>query len=271
LGSSAYEQAILLLDDCQMDGAEDKPARALALLEQAAAARPKHARTHAALGYACDLQGQAQRALACLREAQRLDPKDSIVEVYALTLLAELGPEAEAVAAIRAAAPRHGVDLVALRRDLGAAKFPADAASLLLNGFIRARNFFRSRLADEAERIRNRREPGRARRLAEAEREQCAEFQRELERSFDASRVPDELRPLAAWAVRYGVGDDYCRPYLMKRLTRRQKDELIRAMDGKAAAVQRWLDSFAPEKLTDEAAAFMYLAEGVEEIRGSDG
>jgi hypothetical protein len=41
-------------------------------------------------------------------------------------------------------------------------------------------------------------------------------------------------------------------------------------MDGKAAAVQRWLDSFAPEKLTDEAAAFMYLAEGVEEIRGTD-
>jgi hypothetical protein len=29
--------------------------------------------------------------------------------------------------------------------------------------------------------------------------------------------------------------------------------------------------SFAPGKVTDEATAFMYLAQGVEEIRGIDG
>jgi hypothetical protein len=106
---------------------------------------------------------------------------------------------------------------------------------------------------------------------ASAEREACEEFQRELARSFDPSRVPDELRPLADWAARYGVGDDHCRPYLMKRLTRSQKDRLIRTMDDKADAVQRWLDRFAAGKFTDEAAAFMYLAEGVEEIRDIDG
>jgi hypothetical protein len=99
----------------------------------------------------------------------------------------------------------------------------------------------------------------------------CEEFQHDLARSFDASRVPDELRPLADWAARYGVGDDHCRPYLMKRLTRSQKDSLIRTMDGKADAVQRWLDRFAAGEFTDEAAAFMYLAEGVEEIRDIDG
>src|SRR5688572_29133751 len=160
--AAAYQQAILLLDEYPIDGREEKSARARELLEQAAASRPTHARTQAALGYACDLRGEAQQALACFREAQRLDPEDRIVEVYVLTLLAELGPEEEAVRAVRDAAPRHGVDLPALRRDLGAAKFPSDAATLLRNGFIRARNFFRSRLADEAERIRNRREPGRA-------------------------------------------------------------------------------------------------------------
>jgi tetratricopeptide (TPR) repeat protein len=269
--AAAYQQAILLLDEYPIDGREEKPARAKELLEQAAALRPAHARTQAALGYACDLRGEAQQALACFREAQRLDPEDRIVEVYVLTLLAESGPEEEAVQAIRDAAPRHGVDLPALRRDLERAKFPSDAATLLRNGFIRARNFFRSRLADEAERIRNRSEPGRARRLASAEREACEEFQRELARSFDPSRVPDELRPLADWAARYGVGDDHCRPYLMKRLTRSQKDRLIRTMDEKADAVQRWLDRFAAGEFTDEAAAFMYLAEGVEEIRDIDG
>jgi len=173
-----YEQAILLLDDDSLDGADEKRKRARALLEEAVALRPAHA-------------------------------------------------------------------------------------------FIRARNFFRSRLADEAERIRNRKEPGRARRQAVAEREQCAEFQRELAAGFDAARVPEALRPLADWAVRYGIGDDGCRPYLMKRLTKKQKAALIRAMDEKSELVQRWLDSFAPGSMSSEAAAFMYLAEGVEEIRTS--
>jgi hypothetical protein len=92
-------------------------------------------------------------------------------------------------------------------------------------------------------------------------------FQRELEKSFDISRVPHELHPLAAWASRYGVGDDHCRPYLLKRLTKKQRHALIRAVDAHAEAIDRWLNAFAPGEMSDEAAAFMYLAEGAEEIR----
>jgi tetratricopeptide (TPR) repeat protein len=260
LAGSAYEQAVLLLDEGSVE-------RAQPLLEQAVARRPKHAGSHAALGYACDLLDQGARALACFREACRLDPDDRVAEVYALTLLAGQGPEADAVRAIAEAAPRHDADLGRLKRRLARAKFPRDARTLVMNTFIHARNYFRSRLGREAERIRNRMQPGRAKRLARAERADCSAFQRELARRFDPSRVPEELRPLAAWAARYGVGDDHCRPWLMKRLTRSQKDKLIRTMDEKAAVVQRWLDGFAPGAMSDEAAAIMYLAQGVEEIR----
>ena len=264
-----YEQAILLLDEYSLDGEDEKRNRAQALLEEAVALRPAHARSHAALGHVCDLGGEGPRALACFREAQRLAPGDKITEVYVLTLLAELGHGKEAFEAIRAAAPRHGVDLARLERELSKAGFPRDASTVVSNAFIRARNFFRSRLADEAERIRNRRAPGRARRQAAAERALCTEFQRELAATFDAARVPEALRPLADWAVRYGIGDDGCRPYLMRRLTKKQKAALIRAVDEKSELMQRWLDGFAPGSMSSEAAAFMYLAEGVEEIRTS--
>jgi tetratricopeptide (TPR) repeat protein len=101
--AAAYQQAILLLDEYPIDGMEEKSARAKALLEQAAASRPAHARTQAALGYACDLRGEAQQALACFREAQRLEPKDRIVEVYVLTLLAERCATASSARAISSA------------------------------------------------------------------------------------------------------------------------------------------------------------------------
>jgi tetratricopeptide (TPR) repeat protein len=256
-----YEEAILLLE-----GHEYRRAREL--LEEAVAKRPSHAASRAALGHVYDMEeGKAERALACFREAQRINPKDKVAEVYVLALLAELGPEAEAMAALEAAAPRHGIDLALLGRQLREANFPDDARTLVENGFLRPRNYFSSWLAREAERIRNRREPGRAGRQALAEREDCAAFQRQLEETFDGSRVPAALQALAAWASRYGVGDDHCRPYLLKRLTRKQRQSLIRLVDKHAAEIERWLDSFAPGKMSDEAAAYMYLAEGVEEIR----
>jgi tetratricopeptide (TPR) repeat protein len=263
-----YEEAILLLDEHATEGGEDRRERAGALLSQAIASRPAHARSHAALGHVYDMEeNMEERALACFREAHRLDPKDKVAEVYALVLLAEMGREAEALAAIEAAAPRHELDLALLRCQLAEAHFPADARTLVGNGFLRPSNYFNSWLGREAARIRNRREPGRAGRHAQAERQDCWGFQRKLEERFEVSRVPRELHELAVWASRYGVGDDYCRPYLLKRLTKKQKQTLIRAVDAHADAIDRWLNAFAPGEMSDEAAAFMYLAEGAEEIR----
>jgi len=265
-----YQLGVLLIEDYDwLD--DERPVlldRAAAHLTRAVRLRPSHAASHAALGYAHDLAADgAEAALACFREAHRLKPRDRVYDVYVLTLLAVTGREQEAIAGIEAAAPVHDANLTTLRRELIAAGMPADADNLLHNGFIRARNFFKSSLMDEAERIRNRLEPGRARRESIAERKRCAEDQQELEKAFDVSRVPAALRALAAWASRYGVGDDACRPLLLGKLSRARRAKLIRDVDEHAGAIQAWLDSFGQRPMSTEAAAFMYLAQGVEEIR----
>jgi len=160
-----YEEAILLLDAPMPTGYRQRLTEARRHLEVAVQATPKHAPSHAALGYTNDHLGRRdEQALACFREALRLKPSDRIAEVYVLTLLADMGREKEALAGIKFAAPRHKLDLAKLKRELAAVKFPTDAYHLLMNGFIHARNFMRSRISDEAERIRNKRAPGRKRR-----------------------------------------------------------------------------------------------------------
>lgn len=265
-----YNLALLLMRKHGWTKERKLLAQARKQLERAVALRPKHVPSHALLGYAHDLDltpRGAKRALACFREARRLDPRDRISDVYVLRLLCEVGPEKAAIAEIEAAAPRNGVDLRALRRQLKAARFKADALTLLMNGFIHARNFFRSKMERSADRLLNTLDRGRAQREAGAERERCLEDQRALERSFDASKVPQPLRPLAKWASRYGVGDDVCRPYLLRRLSKKQRTTLTRAVDKHAPALNPWLDSFGDALKPTEAAALMYLALGVEEIR----
>lgn len=257
-----YKLAVLLLEVQHWTREREELGRARAALKQAISKRPGHAPSHAALGYLYDQAGVrgAKQALACLAEAHRLNPREKIYEVYWMTLLAEAGREKEALAAIKAAAPRHGVDLI-----------KGDAAALLMNGFIYARNFLRSRLGDEARRIQNRLQPGRARREADAQHQRCLEDQRELERSFDASRVPASLRSLSSLASRYGIGDDYCRPYLLQRLQKKQRAQLVRAVDRVATPLNAWLGTFPEGKMPVEAAALMYLALGAEEIRSVPG
>ena len=266
--ASRYRLAVLLLDEYRRTDEKELLSHAREHLAHAVVVRPKDARSHAALGYTYDLtEGGAEPALASFREARRLNPQDREYDVYFLTLLELTGRQTEALAEIEAAAPRHNVNLDALRRALTAAGMPTDANSLLLNGFIHARNFFRSSLEDEAERTLNALEPSRARSEAAAERKRCAEDQQQLARTFDASRVPESLRALATWARRYGIGDDYCRRFLLRRLSNKQRTALTHEIDGHARAIQAWLDSFAGALMPPEAEAFMHLALGVEEIR----
>lgn len=198
----------------------------------------EYEQAHAALGYALDMLGQGELALACFRKAQRLRPGEKIYQVYVPLLLAELGEEDEALALIARIAPGHGIDLATLRRDLRAMNAPASALNLVGN-FIHARNFLRSTLSREAERLRNKADPGRKAREARAQLARCREDRRDLKRRFRASRVPEELRALAPWAVRFGVGDDYCRPYLLRRLPAKDRARLIAAGDAKAAEFRR--------------------------------
>jgi len=264
-----YRLAVLRLEEHTWARGRGQLRQARDALRRAVELRPGHAASQAVLGYVYDhLDARnAKQALACMREARRLNPRDKIHEIYLITLLQEAGAEEEALTEVKAAALRHGVDLKALLLEIDAAGLKPDAAALL-QGFIRPRNFLKSRLGDEAEQILNRLQPGRAQQEAVAQQTRCAEDQRELARRFRASRVPPALQPLSVWASRYGIGDDYCRPYLLKRLPKKQREQLVRAVDRQAGALHAWLDSFAEGKMTDEAAAFMYLAQGVEETRG---
>lgn len=244
-------------------------ARADRLLTRATELDPSHAPSHAKLGFTLHQLGEElERALASFKTARRLDPKNKTVDVYVPTILAEMEREKEALAEVEAVGRRQKVKLAALRKELAKAKFPADAETLLLNGFIRARNFFWSETWDEAERIRNSLERGRKRRVAQEELDECERMRHELEQSFDASRVPAAVRALAPAASRYGIGDDACRPILMKRIPKKERAQLIKRADRLAGKVDEWLNSFGGgDKMSDEAAAFMYLMNGVDEIR----
>lgn len=266
--TSRYRLAVLLLSEYHRTNKPGLLSHAREHLVHAIALRPKHARSHATLGHTYDLaEGSAEQALACFREALRLNPQDNESDVYVLTVLEEMGREDEALAEIETAASRHDVNLNALRGELTAVGMPTDAKTLLLNGFIRARNFFRWSLADEAERILNALEPGRARREAAVERKRYAEHQQRLAHTFDAFRVPESVRALAPWACRYGVGDDYCRSFLLLRLSKKDRTALTQEIDANAHVIHAWLDSFDGASMPPEAVAFMYLALGVEEIR----
>ncbi|HYC50969.1 MAG TPA: hypothetical protein VEB19_07675, partial [Gemmatimonadaceae bacterium] len=91
-------------------------------------------------------------------------------DVYVPTLLAALDREEDALAEIARVGRRRKANLAKVKRELAAAKFPADADTLLLNAFIRAYNFMWSWLSDEAERVRNSLTRGRKQRLAKAEK-----------------------------------------------------------------------------------------------------
>lgn len=269
-----YQLAVLLLatrDLYAFYGPDEPPvlAEAERLLMRAIELDPTHAPSHAKLGFTYHQLGdRLERALASFRTARRLDPRNKIVDVYVPLILITMEKEKEALAELTAVARRQKVNLAKVRKELAKVGFPADAQTLITNGFIHPRNFFWSATYDEAERIRNSLERGRKRRVAQEELDECQRRQRELKQSFDASRVPASIRALASAASHYGIGDDPCRYLLMKRIPKKERDQLIRRADRLAKKVDEWLDSFGGgDKMSDEAAAFMYLMNGVEEIR----
>jgi hypothetical protein len=267
-----YQLAVLLLATRDLyafykPDDEGVVARAELLLTRAIDLDPKHAASHAKLGFTLHQLGKLEPALASFMTARRLDPKYEVVDVYVPTMLVELEREDEALKELATVARRRKVNLSKLRKELTKAAFPADAATLLTNGFIRATNFLWSHMTDEAERIRNSLDRGRKQRVAKSELDECRAHQRDLKKKFDASRVPASIRVLAPAASRYGVGDDVCRPLLMKKIPKKDLKKLIAQVDKLAAKIDDWLRTFPEAQMSHEAAAFMYLMEGVEEMR----
>ena len=240
--------------------------RARKVLSRAIELAPGRWDRHALLGFVLTHRRQDHpKALESFQEALRLNPGNKVLQVFIPELLTEMGRENEAKEAIGRAARLQRINLNRHRAALRKAGLPANAENLL-QAFIRPRNFFVSDLWRDAEKLRRKILPAAHREAVKAGREDCLRRQRELRASFDASRVPVMLRGLAPAAARYGVGDDVCRPLLMKRMSRQTRVRLVRRVQALAEPIAQWLDSYATGRMSDEAVAFMYLLEGIDEI-----
>lgn len=269
-GDAHYQLAVLLLAadaDSHYYRKASTLQRARKLLERAVELQPSKANRHALLGFVLTHRARDHgAAIDSFRRALRLNPKDKIVQVFIVALLAEMGREREALEALATAARAQKVNLAPHRAALRKAKMPATADNML-QAFIRPRNFFVSNLWREAERLRKKIQPAAHNEQIKSERDDCVRRQRELTRSFDSARVPPALRALASAAARYGVGDDVCRPLLMKRMSKKTRDRLNRDAQRLAEPIAKWLDGFAAGAMSDEAAAYMYLLEGLDDLR----
>lgn len=226
-----------------------------------------NAKAYAQLGHTLVLLEEYEQALAMFRLSRKLDPERASVDVAVAELLATLDRYDEFSAELEALAKRHKVNLTKHRADIAKSGWE-DTPDLLLQAFIRPFNFLISELGEEAETIRNSLVKGRKQKLAKRERDDCAARQKQLKKEFRVTRVPRELRSLAAAASRYGIGDDACRAYMMKRVPKATKARLITAADKLALKVQTWLDTFGSgDKMSVEAAAYMYFYEAIEEVR----
>lgn len=258
LGLAALDQYLFYFEDAALP-------RAVDAFKLATTLAPDKAAHWAALGFALDASDLPVEALAALRRAHEIDPADEQVEVFVLTLLSELGPEPEAMAAVQDLAKRKQVDLESLRQELVAADTPVDARALLMAGFIRARNFMRSTLEDAIERSQRKYTAKQLAQQAQSEWQDCLATQQQLQENFAPDRVPAGFEDVTPWALRLGIGDDVYRSMLLERLTSDERSTLHSLAATHATAIHAWLDTFADQPLSAEAAAFMYLLLGVEE------
>jgi hypothetical protein len=83
---------------------------------------------------------------------------------------------------------------------------------------------------------------------------------------LDASKVPEDLRPLVPLAARWGIGDDVDRNAKVDKATDAERAELKNAVDPLSIRITAWLDSFPEGAMSDEAAAFMYMQLALEEM-----
>jgi hypothetical protein len=84
--------------------------------------------------------------------------------------------------------------------------------------------------------------------------------------AFDPSHVPEDLRDLVPLARKWGIGDDVERAKLIESASAEELQALQEAVSPKSARIAEWLDSFPQNALSNEAAAFMYLLEVVDEL-----
>jgi predicted Zn-dependent protease len=114
---SPYDRGLIEYGEYINDFDESALARAINTWQAARSSEPSNSALHLALSYGLDSTDQTEEALEAVRVAKELDSDRRDAEIMYLTLLAELGQEAEALSGIEAAAERQEVDLATLRLD----------------------------------------------------------------------------------------------------------------------------------------------------------
>ena len=83
---------------------------------------------------------------------------------------------------------------------------------------------------------------------------------------IDPDNVPADLRDLIPIAEEWGIGDDVIRGDYGERASDAQKQRFKAALTGRTARVTEWLDSFGADAMSEEAGAFMYMLEALDEM-----
>ncbi|WP_448136586.1 hypothetical protein [Stenotrophomonas rhizophila] len=84
---------------------------------------------------------------------------------------------------------------------------------------------------------------------------------------LDPAKVPASLRGLVPLAEYWGIGDNVLREMLQEGESPAKKKALADAVNPHNAAITAWLDSWPQgEPMCDEAAAFMYMQQGLDEM-----
>ncbi len=79
--------------------------------------------------------------------------------------------------------------------------------------------------------------------------------------------VPENLRDLLPLAEKWGIADDIIRNDFQEKASDEEKKELVNALDGKWLEITEWLDSFGTNIMPLEAALFMYMQLGYDEMK----
>lgn len=103
-------------------------------------------------------------------------------------------------------------------------------------------------------------------RFLKTEGQFCEEARAAAMAPFDTDLVPEALQGLMPVARRFGVGDDSCRAYFLRRASASDRASLRRLVDPHRDAIQAWVSSYSPGSLSATAAAFFWLLEATEGV-----
>ena len=96
------------------------------------------------------------------------------------------------------------------------------------------------------------------------EEEELNEYRNQMKLQKD--NIPEGLRHLLPLVRTWGIVDDAIRSSLVKSATEDDRRSLVTSVNDKTVTIDEWLDTFPEGEMTEEAEAFMYLLETVEEL-----